>query len=122
MPERTPVVRRLRLPAPREDVWRALTNADLLSSWLGEVLELEPRPGGAVTVRERDGSSRRGLVERVEPSRSLVFRWRRLAGTGGSLQVGEATRVAFELEDEGDGTLLTVTEEPTPLVASGGGP
>lgn len=115
---REPVTRGVVLPASREQVWRALTSLELLSGWLGEVVELEARPGGAVVVRQGDGSTRRGLVERVDPGRSLVLRWRRLAGASGSLEVGEATRVAFELADEGSGTRLTVTEEPTTLVAS----
>jgi uncharacterized protein YndB with AHSA1/START domain len=113
------VTREVRIPAAREDVWRAMTDLDLLSAWLGEVVELDPRAGGAVLVREPDGSSRRGLVERVEPARALVFRWRRLSGASGSLEVGEASRVAFRLEDDGAGTRLTVTEEPAPLVAAG---
>ena len=109
------------LPASRERVWRALTSLELLAGWLGEVIELEQRAGGAVVVREADGSIRRGLVERVEHGRTLVLRWRRLHGRGGSLEVGEATRVAFELESEGAGTRLTVTEEPTLTVAAGAG-
>jgi uncharacterized protein YndB with AHSA1/START domain len=120
--ERAPVTRDVVVPAPRDDVWRALTNPDLLSAWLGEVLELEPRAGGSVIVRDEDGSTRRGLVELVEPARALVFRWRRLAGAGPSLEVGEATRVAFALQDEGPDTRVTVTEEPAPLVATGAGP
>jgi uncharacterized protein YndB with AHSA1/START domain len=115
------VTREVRILAAREDVWRALTDLELLSAWLGEVVELEPRAGGAVWVREPDGSARRGLVERVDPARALVFRWRRLSGLGGSLEVGEATRVAITLEDDGAGTRLTVTEEPAPLVAAGTG-
>lgn len=113
------VTRRIRLPVAREEVWRALTDVELLSAWLGEVLELEPRAGGSVIVRDPDGSTRRGLVERADPARALVFRWRRLAGAGPTLEVGEATRVAFELEDQDAGTSLTVTEEPAPLVATG---
>jgi uncharacterized protein YndB with AHSA1/START domain len=116
------VTREVRIPAARRDVWRALTELELLSAWLGEVLELDPKAGGAVWVREPDGSARRGLVERVEPARALVFRWRRLTGAGGSLVVGAATRVAFTLEDDGAGTRLTVIEEPAPLVAAGAGP
>jgi uncharacterized protein YndB with AHSA1/START domain len=113
------VTREVRIPAAREDVWRALTDLELLSDWLGEVVELDPRPGGALRLREPDGSVRRGLVERVDPARALVFRWRRLSDVGGSLEVGEATRVAFTLEDDGVGTRLTVNEEPAPLVAAG---
>ena len=99
-----------------------MTRLDLLAAWLGEVVELEPVAGGAVIVREPDGATRRGLVERAEPGRELVFRWRRLAGAGPGLEVGEATRVAFALEDEGADTRLTVTEEPAPLVAAGANP
>ncbi len=108
------------IPAPREDVWRAMTRLDLLSAWLGEVVEFEPKVGGGLIVREPDGSMRRGLVERVEPARTLVFRWRRLAGAGPSLDVGQATRVSFSLGDDGIGTRLTVTEEPAMLVSARG--
>jgi uncharacterized protein YndB with AHSA1/START domain len=108
------------IPAPRDEVWLAMTSLDLLSAWLGEVLELQARVGGAVIVRQPDGSLRRGLVEHVEPGRALVFRWRRLLGTGPSLEVGEPTRVAFSLEDDDAGTRLTVVEEPVTLVSPGG--
>jgi uncharacterized protein YndB with AHSA1/START domain len=112
-----PVTRSVVLPVPREEAWRALTTLDLLAAWLGEVVELEPKARGAVVVREADGSMRRGLVERIEPGRSLVLRWRRISGEGASIEVGEATRVTFELED-GDGyARLTVTEEPVALLA-----
>jgi uncharacterized protein YndB with AHSA1/START domain len=115
------VIRSVTLPATREEVWLALTTPEELSAWLGEVIDLEPRAGGAVSVREPDGATRRGVVEVVEPGRSFVLRWRRLAGAGRSLEVGDASRVVFELSDERDGTRLTVREEPVPLVASGGG-
>jgi uncharacterized protein YndB with AHSA1/START domain len=108
------------IAAPREEVWRAMTSFDLLSAWLGEAVELEPKVGGAVIVREPDGTTRRGLVEHVQPGRALVFRWRRLAGVGPSLQVGQATRVAFCLEDDGPGTRLSVREEPALLVSARG--
>lgn len=114
------VTRDVVIPAPRGEVWRAMTSLELLSAWLGEVFELEPRVGGAVIVRQPDGSLRRGLVERVEPGRELVFRWRRILGAGPSLEVGEPTRVAFSLEDDHRGTRLTVTEEPVALVSAGG--
>jgi uncharacterized protein YndB with AHSA1/START domain len=114
------VTRDVVIPAPREEVWRAMTSFDLLSAWLGESVELEPKVGGAVIVREPDGSMRRGLVEHVEPERALVFRWRWIAGVGPSLEVGQATRVVFCLEDDGRGTRLSVREEPALLVSARG--
>jgi uncharacterized protein YndB with AHSA1/START domain len=113
-----PVTRSVMLPVLREEAWGALTTLDLLAAWLGEVVELEPKAGGAVVVREADGSTRRGLVERIEPGRPLVLRWRRISGAGASIEVGEATRVTLELEDEDGQVRLTVTEEPVALVAA----
>ncbi|MEU1298509.1 SRPBCC domain-containing protein [Streptomyces shenzhenensis] len=42
----------VRLPRPMETVWRALTTPDGLAGWLTAVDVLEPRLGGAVTLRE----------------------------------------------------------------------
>jgi uncharacterized protein YndB with AHSA1/START domain len=106
------------LPAARDDVWRALTSPDELAAWFGEVLELDARPGGSLIIRDGSGATRRGIVETAEPGRALVVRWRRLDGSGSSLHVGGATRVAFELEAEGDSTRLTVREEQVPLATS----
>ena len=110
------VTRSVVLPATRADVWAALTTPAELSFWLGEVLELDTRPTGGVIVREPDGAIRRGSVEAVEAGRSLVLRWRRLSGAGATFRAGEATRVTFELDDDPDGTRLTVSEERVPLV------
>jgi uncharacterized protein YndB with AHSA1/START domain len=102
------VTRSVVLPAGSDEVWATLTMREELSAWLGEVVELEPEPGGSIVLREQ-GSMRRGMVEAAEPGRILSFRWRRLAGAGVSLEVGEATRVTFVLD----------TEEPVPLATAG---
>jgi len=115
------VTRKVVLPAGPDEVWATLTTPEELSVWLGEVVELELEPGGSLVVRERDGITRRGVVETAEPGRTLSFRWRRLAGAGRSLEVGEATRVTFVLEADPGGTRLTVTEEPVPLATAGFG-
>jgi uncharacterized protein YndB with AHSA1/START domain len=111
------VTRSVVLPAGRDEVWATLTTPEELSAWLGEVVELEPEPGGAIVLREQ-GSMRRGMVEAAEPGRILSFRWRRLAGAGVSLEVGGATRVTLVLEADPEGTRLTVTEEPAPLATA----
>jgi uncharacterized protein YndB with AHSA1/START domain len=62
------------LPAPAEAVWAALTEAGRLSAWLGGDVDLDPFPGGQITVRE-DGRLRRGVVVDLEPLRHLEIRW-----------------------------------------------
>jgi hypothetical protein len=98
-----------------------LTSPCDVSNWLGEVVELDARPGGAIAVRETDRTTRRGLVEVADAGRVLAFRWRRLEAAGATLEVGEATRVTFVLEPDPDGTRLVVTEESVPLVSIGWG-
>jgi uncharacterized protein YndB with AHSA1/START domain len=109
------------LPAEPDEVWSTLTTPEELSSWLGEVVELELEPGGSLVVREGEVAVRRGVVEAAEPGRILSFRWRRLAGAGVSLEVGGASRVTFVLGADPAGTRLTVTEEPLPLATAGSG-
>jgi uncharacterized protein YndB with AHSA1/START domain len=115
------VTRSVVLPADPEVVWTTITTREELSAWFGEVLELEARAGGSVLVRDPDGSTRRGTVDTADPGRLLVFRWRRLAGAGVALDVGDASRVTLSLEPDRAGTLLTVTEEPVELATSRAG-
>jgi len=114
------VTRSVVLLAGPDEVWAMLTTPEELSVWLGEVEELELERGGSLVVRE-EGITRRGVVESFEPGRILSFRWRRIAGAGVSLEVGEATRVTFVLEADPEGTRLTVSEEPVPLATAGFG-
>jgi uncharacterized protein YndB with AHSA1/START domain len=114
----TTITKTVVLPAGRDDVWRALTSPQELSAWLGDVVELDPRPGGAVIIRDSAGAIRRGIVEAAERAVRFVVRWRRLDGSGSGLRVGVATRVEFELADEGESTRLTVREEQVALATS----
>jgi uncharacterized protein YndB with AHSA1/START domain len=77
MSERERTVERERvIDAPAEEVWEALTDERLLSEWLGEEVELEPREGGALSVRTGT-DERRGGVAWVEEGRELAFTWSR---------------------------------------------
>jgi uncharacterized protein YndB with AHSA1/START domain len=101
-----PVTRTIEVNAPLPDVWRALTEASLLSDWFDAEAELEPRVDGAVRFRFADGSELRGVVVVCDPPRHLSFRWR-------DVQVpGNAAVVEFSLEPVSGGTQLTVTESP----------
>jgi uncharacterized protein YndB with AHSA1/START domain len=96
-----------------EAVWDALTDPERLSDWLGGEVEMDPRPGGDLTVRDTHGGTggddcRTGFVEEADPGRRLSFWWSR----GDE----EATRVELELEELAEGTVVRVTES-RPLVA-----
>lgn len=104
--------REVALGATPERVWEALVVPSELARWFGAEAEIELRPGGAVRFTWPDGVVRRGLVEEVVPARRLVLRWREVRAGPRSVEVGEGTRVVFELEVDGGGTLLTLTESP----------
>ena len=100
------VTRSIRLDATLPDVWRALTEASLLSDWFEADVELDARVNGAVRFRFADGSELRGVVVAWDPPRRLSFRWRDVHAPG------NAAVVEFSLEPLSDGTRLTVTESP----------
>ena len=112
--------RQVTLTAPIEVVWSAVATSAGLDAWLGCThAEVDARPGARIVVRWPDGATSRGLIEEIEAPRRIVFRWRRIAGAGLDLRVGQASRVTIELEPADDGgTTVTVTETDIPgLVA-----
>ncbi len=104
MSEPEDVRREVSLEAAPQDVWSALTQAPLLSAWFEAEAEIDPRPGGAVRFRSRDGTERRGVIELFDPPRRLAFRWRLTQA------LGEPSVVEFALQEKGTGTRLVVTE------------
>jgi len=86
------------LPATRDEVWSALTDPDELERWFANDVELDLRPGGGASFRWGNGESRHATVREVEPGERLAFEW------------DEEGDVEFTLEDDAEGTLLTVVE------------
>jgi len=93
------VRREIVLPAPRDEVWDALTDEERLEEWFANDVELDPRPGGAGSFRWDDGAERTASVEAVEAEERLVLRW----DDGGGL-------VELRLEDDPAGTRVLVRE------------
>jgi uncharacterized protein YndB with AHSA1/START domain len=93
------VTREIVLPAPREEVWEALTDEARLSEWFANDVELDPRPGGAGVFRWDDGEERSAAVEAIEPEERLVLRWDDDGGV-----------VELRLEDAPAGTRVLVRE------------
>ena len=105
------------IEAPPADVWGFMVDPAALSAWFGADAWLEPVVGGSVLFRFADGSVRRGVVEQVERSHMLTWRWREHRGAGFGMELGEPSRVTIELEPVDGGTLVRITES---LPADGG--
>ena len=92
------VTREIVLPASADEVWAALTEADRLSEWFANDVELDLRVGGGARFRWGNGEERCAIVTELEPGERVAFEW---ANEG---------EVSFTLADDGDGTRLTVVE------------
>jgi uncharacterized protein YndB with AHSA1/START domain len=79
-------------PYPPEQVWRALTERELIAEWL-MANDFEPRVGHRFTMRTDPGPGFDGIVHaevlELEPPRRMRWRWR-----GGPID----TTVTFRLE------------------------
>ena len=107
------VVRReVVLPAQRERVWEELADADGLSGWLADRVDLDVREGAEGTARWADGTERRVVVDEVEPARRLALRW----WADGE----DATVVDLTLDEDDRGTRLVVVELPMRVIAAVG--
>jgi len=97
--------REMRIPQPREQVWRAISDSATLAEWMFPN-DFEPRVGHHFTFRvpgnpkmNFDGLTVRCEVLECEPPDRLAFSW----SAGGAV---ENTTVSFRLEPDGDGTHL----------------
>jgi uncharacterized protein YndB with AHSA1/START domain len=90
--------REIVLPAPREEVWEALTEPERLADWFANDVDLDLRPGGGASFRWSNGETRTATVTEVDPERRLAFEW------------DDEGEVAFTLADDAEGTRLTVVE------------
>jgi uncharacterized protein YndB with AHSA1/START domain len=86
------------LPSPREEVWEALTDPERLEDWFASEVELDLREGGDATFRWGNGEERHAVITEIEHERRLSFEW------------DDEGEVEFTLDDDTDGTLLTVVE------------
>lgn len=100
------VERSIDLSADPETVWAHLTDGDLLSSWMGSQITIEPRVGGAIGMAGPNSADVFGVVEEIVPNRRLQWSWR--------THDGMPALVEIELEACEGGTRLTVSETLLP--------
>jgi uncharacterized protein YndB with AHSA1/START domain len=105
------VAREVTLPADPGVVWAHLTDGELVADWMGGEVEIDPRPGGGITMTPEDGPPVWGTVEEVVPGRRLQWSWR--------TDDGLPTQVEIDIEPVEDGTAMTVRETLLPWTISG---
>jgi uncharacterized protein YndB with AHSA1/START domain len=114
------------LRAPRQRVWRALTDAEQFGSWFGMKLDKPFTPGASVRARvvgttvdkevakeqeQYAGQPFDIMIDRIEPERLFSFRWHPHAVEPGVDYSQEPTTlVEFTLAEAQGGIMLTVSE------------
>jgi uncharacterized protein YndB with AHSA1/START domain len=101
--------------APRNQVWRILSDSDEFSEWFGITVEGPFTPGARLSGKiERKGAGHRPLemtIGRVEPERLLSWRWHPGAmDPAGEHPAEPTTLVSFELDEAPGGTRVTIEE------------
>jgi uncharacterized protein YndB with AHSA1/START domain len=111
------------LRAPRGRVWRAISNPKDFGAWFGASLAGSFVPGttvsGKITPTTVDptvaaeqepyvGMPIELMIDRVEPDRLLQFRWHPYPNA--PEEGSPTTSVSFQLEDDPEGVVLTITE------------
>jgi uncharacterized protein YndB with AHSA1/START domain len=120
------IEKKVLLRAPRERVWRAISDSKEFGSWfgvkfdgpfvagtrmLGKIVPTTVDPEIAARQKPHEGRAFDCSVDRVEPMRLFSFRWHPFAVEPGVDYSKEpSTLVQFELEEASGGTMLTVTE------------
>lgn len=120
------IVKRILLNAPRERVWRAISDAEQFGAWFGMTFDAPFAPGAKITGRivptrvdpevaksqePYAGKVFDFTIDRIEPMDLFSFRWHPYAIDSDTDYSKEPmTSVVFELKDEAGGTRLTITE------------
>ncbi|MFL5923267.1 MAG: SRPBCC domain-containing protein [Gaiellaceae bacterium] len=106
--------------APRERVFDAWTNAEVLRRWwrAGEgwetpLAEVDPREGGGyrLSMKTDEGEVHTvfGEYREVSPPERLAFTWTWEEGPGPAMTGSAGTLVVVEFHEDGDGTLVKLT-------------
>jgi uncharacterized protein YndB with AHSA1/START domain len=94
--------------APRENVFRFLTDTPRWATWWGAGSTIDPRPGGPLLIRFPDGTEVSGEVVEVKPPERMIFTYGFVKGD--PIAPG-SSRVTVRLEPHGLGTHLQLTHE-----------
>jgi uncharacterized protein YndB with AHSA1/START domain len=94
--------------APRENVFRFLTDTPRWATWWGAGSRIDARPGGSMLIRFPEGTEVSGEVLEVKPPERMVFTYG--FAKGEPIPAG-SSRVTIRLEPHDRGTHLHLTHE-----------
>jgi uncharacterized protein YndB with AHSA1/START domain len=101
----------VRIAARPDTVFRFLTDPDRMRAWMGEPVEVDPRPGGVYRVSVIDGNVAIGEYVEVVADERVVWTW----GWEGSATIPPGSSVVeVTLTPDGDGTLLRLRHSGLP--------
>lgn len=105
-----------RFSAPRERVFAAWVDRDLIAQWFGPetvtcaIHEWDAQEGGtySLTMNHADGEKTplSGVFQEISPPERLVYSW---TWGGAGAMAGRDTLLTLELEADGDDTILHLT-------------
>ena len=109
-----------RFTAPRERVFDAWTNPDVLRRWWAAgptwdtpQADVDLREGGAYRLSMRTDTGEvhtvHGKFREVRPPERLAYTWAWDEGPGAAMAGSDDTLVVVEFVDDGDGTLVKLT-------------
>ena len=120
------IEKQILLRAPRERVWRALSDSTEFGTWFGMRFDGPFKPGArmrgvivpttvdaevAKAQKPHEGTPFEITIEQMEPERLFSFRWHPGAiDRNVDYSVEPTTLVVFAMEEAADGILLTITE------------
>jgi uncharacterized protein YndB with AHSA1/START domain len=120
------IEKKVLLRAPRERVWRALSDSTEFGTWFGMRFNGPFAPGAtmrgvivpttvnaevASAQKPYEGTAFEITIEQMEPERLFSFRWHPGAVERGiDYSVEPTTLVVFVLEEAPEGIMLTITE------------
>ena len=120
------IVKTTVLRAPRDRVWRAVSDSQQYGAWFGArfdgpfvagakltatIVPTEADPQVAKSQEAYRGRTFTFEVERIEPPRMIAFRWHPYAiDPKIDYSAEPTTLIVFELEEVPGGTRLTITE------------
>jgi len=97
----------IEIAAPRDAVWRALTDGEELTRWYAADAAVEPREGGSYDISWGEGLDASAVVEIWEPQRRLLI-------AGGPSTGADPILQDYTLETRGGKTVLRVVTSGIP--------